>query len=70
MTLNYERKNSLENTREFLYMLLDPKQTKVPKSIREHARRCLRHFPANYEIEALSNAAPKILGTKFEDNFE
>ena len=45
MSLKYEQYNSLKYTKEFLYKLLDTKQTKVPKPIREEAARCLKHFP-------------------------
>ena len=53
MTLPYEQYNSLVNTRNFLFSLLDPKKTKVPSSIREEARRHLKHFPFECEIDQM-----------------
>lgn len=63
MTLPFERKNSLNYTRDFLIELLDPKSTpKVPSKIRRWARSCLRHYPMIYEIDQLSKKCPEILG--------
>jgi hypothetical protein len=54
MTLNFERFLAIKNTRSFLYSLLDPKKTpKVPSSVREEARSCLKHFPEPYWLENL-----------------
>ena len=63
MTLPIERTWSLKQTREFLRSLLDPKQTpRVPRSIRRLAGSCLRHYPADYEIEIVAKKNPKIFG--------
>lgn len=63
MTLPYERKLAVDRTREFLYDLMDPKKTpRVPKSVREDARRCLKHFPLKYEMERAAEEAPSIFG--------
>lgn len=52
MTLPHERYRSVNQTREFLYELLDPKKTpRVPKAIRQQARHCLRHYPGAYDME-------------------
>jgi len=49
MSLRYEQRQSLLRTREFLYQLLDPRKTpRVPRSIRQEAGRCLRHYPMLY----------------------
>lgn len=54
MTLPYEEKRGLQYTGVFLACLLNPKLTpRVPRKIREEARRCLRHYPADYKIELL-----------------
>lgn len=46
MSLRMEQYWSLQQTREFLVDLLDPKKTpRVPKDVRQRARRCLKHFP-------------------------
>jgi hypothetical protein len=46
MTLPDERRRAITTAGEFLWALLDPKQTpRVPRSIRRRAARVLRHFP-------------------------
>ena len=56
MTLPYERNNAIENTREFLRSLLDPKKTpKVPKKVRTSAYWCLRHFPSDFDMSQLKS---------------
>ena len=69
MTLKYERTNAIENTREFLYSLLDPKKTpKVPREIRRRAGACLRHYPGRFDMEqVLAGKAQKVFGRDFED---
>jgi len=63
MTLPYERARAINNTREFLRKLLDPKQTpKVPRKIRSWAHSCLRHYPAEYEIEMAQEKDPEMWG--------
>lgn len=54
MTLPFERKNSINNTREFLYDLLDPKKTpRVPRDIRNKACMLLRHYPTELDTNDL-----------------
>lgn len=54
MTLPFERKLSVNNTREFLRRLLDPKKTpKVPRTIRQEAYYLLKHYPYEYHIDEL-----------------
>lgn len=56
MTLPDERVNSIKNTRDFLYSLLDPKKTpKVPRKIRMLARACLRHYPGDFYLNDIFN---------------
>jgi len=51
MTLPYENYTSLNNTRNFLKDLMDPKKSpKVPKQVRQRARNLLKHFPADFEV--------------------
>jgi len=65
MTLPCERKNAVDRTREFLTDLLDPKKTpRVPKYVREHAYRCLKHYPMPFEMEEAAEQAPRIFGDK------
>lgn len=63
MTMNYERRNSVNRTRDFLYELMDPMKTpRVPKEVRDEARACLKHFPSEYDMERASEQAPEIFG--------
>ena len=63
MTLPYERYRAVNYAREFLAELLDPKKTpRVPKSIRQRARRVLRHYPFEHEMMRAADAAPDIFG--------
>ena len=46
MTLPEEEARAIAATRTFLYDLLDPKQTpRVPREVRQRARRVLKHYP-------------------------
>lgn len=48
MTLPKERLTAIKQARDFLYSLLDPKETPgVPRRIRLEARRCLKHYPTD-----------------------
>ena len=61
MTLPDERYRAVKMAREFLYDLLDPKQTpKVPGEVRRRAGRCVRHYPNGYEMERTAEAAPQL----------
>jgi len=61
MTLPYERYRAVNNAREFMYALLDPKQTpKVPKAVRQWAHRALRHYPLPYEMKIAAEKAPDL----------
>lgn len=52
MTTTDERYQAILNARDFLYRLMDPKQTpKVPKKIRQEARARLKHFPTDFDVE-------------------
>jgi hypothetical protein len=52
MTLPYEEVHSLQAVRRFLFDLLDPSATpRVPKAIRQRARRVCKHFPMDYSIQ-------------------
>ena len=63
MTVPAERSLSIEYAEKFLLDLLDPKATpKVPKEIRERARRVLRHFPNSFHVKIAAKKAPEIFG--------
>ena len=51
MTLPYQRYAAVNNTRKFLYDLLDPKKTpRTPKAIRIEAYRLLKHYPNTFDF--------------------
>ena len=55
MTLPCQRTRAVLDTREFLRMLISPYNggyKRVPKAVREHALRLLRHYPIGYELTA------------------
>lgn len=55
MTVPRERTNAVIFTESFLKDLLDPKKTpRVPKSIRQQAAHCLRHYPSQWEMETIA----------------
>ena len=63
MTMPIERKYAVDNTRIFLYNLMDPKKTpRVPKAIRLEAYRCLKHYPGEYYMEEAQRLAPEVFG--------
>lgn len=45
-----EKVRSQARTERLLADLTNPKQTKMPKSIRERARQCLRHLATPTEV--------------------
>lgn len=52
MTLPEEAYRSVVGTRRFLLDLLDPQKTpRVPRAVRLQARRLVKHFPFDCEIE-------------------
>ena len=53
MTIPIEEKWSLQRTHKFLQDLLDRSKYKVPKSVRQEAYRCLRHYPFDIYIEEM-----------------
>lgn len=56
MTVPVERTNAVIWTESFLIDLLDPKKTpRVPKSIRDQARRLLRHYPSKFEMDIIAD---------------
>ena len=63
MTMPNERRYAVNNTRQFLLDLLDPKKTpRVPSAIRKEAGRCLKHYPGEYIMLKASEEAPGLFG--------
>lgn len=71
MTLPYQRTRAIERTREFLRDLLDPKKTpKVPRTIREQAYWCLRHYPWEFHMDQATKALPDVFGRIYNQDLE
>jgi len=67
MTTPNERFSAVNRTRQFLVDLMDPKKTpRVPRNVREHAYRCLKHYPGDWDIYEAAIQAPGIWGEQIE----
>lgn len=56
MTVPVERTNAVIWTEQFLADLMDPKTTpRVPKAVRDQARRLLRHYPTKFEMDVIAD---------------
>lgn len=61
MTIPRERMQAVRQTREFLFRLCNPKETpRVPSAIRDQARRCIKHYPTEYDMERAAEKAWEI----------
>jgi hypothetical protein len=68
MTLPDERYRALVYTERFLMDLCDPSATpKVPRTVRQRAAQCLRHYPTSYHLDQMAACAPAVLDTEMED---
>ena len=64
-----EEINALKRCKEFIYSLLDPKQTpKVPKEIRQRARNVVKHYPLVVDVFVEKYYNEKIVGSKATSN--
>jgi hypothetical protein len=39
----------------------------VPKAIKESARRCLRHYPSEYDMQIAAIGSPEVFQQRMED---
>ena len=63
MTMPNERRWAVNNTRQFLVDLMDPKKTpRVPKEIRKEAYRCIKHYPGEYYMDKAAIESPEVFG--------
>jgi hypothetical protein len=63
MTLPYERTNAVLRTETFLLSICDPKLTpRVPKAVREQARRLLKHYPSRFDMDRVSKKDGETFG--------
>ena len=66
MTIPIERTNAVLNTEQFLLDLCQPSKTpRVPKTVREQARRLLRHYPRKYDLDSVVNGWDGVLQCPF-----
>lgn len=64
MTIPNERRQAVITTRDFLRSLLNAKKTpRVPKSVRQQALRCLRHYPGEFDVAQTARNYPEMWGT-------
>ena len=61
MTMNYERRNAVNRTRELLVDLLNNKYA-ITNPLWEEVRSCLKHYPGEYDMERAKEQAPEIFG--------
>lgn len=68
MTLPDERYRAVIQAGRFLQALSYSSETKrVPLVIRQEARRLLRHYPTEWDMDRASNDAPDIFQQRMED---
>lgn len=64
MTLPYERTRAVINVHQFLLDLCSAYSPtgikRIPKEVRQHARRLLKHFPRPYDLYAAAKCAPDV----------
>ena len=60
MTLPYERRWAILNTKQFLLDILSNPDSSEAQ--RDEAYRCLKHYPGEYHMEEARKAAPEIFG--------
>lgn len=65
MTLPDERYRAVIQTQKFLLEIL--KTPRIPKSIKDNARYCLRHYPNEYDMSKAAQTSPDIFAERMED---
>ena len=65
MTLPDERYRAVVQTQRFLLEILTT--PRVPKAIKESARRCLRHYPSEYDMQIAAIGAPEVFQKQMEE---
>jgi hypothetical protein len=61
MTLPDERYRAVITAERLLKDLCDPSVTpRVPKSVRQRASHCLRHYPGQYDMQRAAAQAPDV----------
>ncbi len=65
MTLPDERYRAVVQTEKFLREILTT--PRVPKSIKDQALRCLRHYPGEWDMQRAAAGAPEVFQERMED---
>ena len=65
MTLPDERYRAVMRTQELLVEILNT--PRVPKTIKESARYCLRHYPSAWDMKRAAENCPDIFAERIED---
>ena len=67
MTLPDERYRAIQMAEQLLRDLCDPKRTpRIPNSVRVRAMSALRHYPGQYDLQQLEQAAPHVVQQRME----
>lgn len=64
MTLPDERYRAVVQTKRFLLEILTT--PRVPKTIKDGARHCLRHYPDEWDMQVVAREVPAIFQEKME----
>ena len=65
MTLPDERYRAVVQTQKLLLEILST--PRVPKTIKDGAKYCLRHYPSEWDMKAASELAPHVFQQRMED---
>lgn len=67
MTLPDERYRSIHQAEQLLKDLCDRSKTpRVPKAVRARASAVLRHYPSQWDLKRLEQAAPEVVCERME----
>jgi hypothetical protein len=64
MTLPDERYRAVVQTQRFLLQILTT--PRVPKTIKDQARSCLRHYPSDWDMKRAADGAPDVFQEQME----
>ncbi len=68
MTLPDERYRAVQQAERLLKDLCDPSVTpRVPKTVRQRAAGCLRHYPGSWDMQRAAAQCPDIFQERMED---
>lgn len=65
MTLPDERYRAVVQTQRFLLEILTT--PRVPKSVKDTARWCLRHYPSEWDMKRAAENCPDVFAERMED---